>query len=731
MRRLPATFCLLAALAAVRSPGQQASRVLADYAGLQQQYPRPEGSAAELGVLRQAEQRLGELGIPTRRLDFRESDRDHSFSEVLVASVAGERRDTLLLAVPLDHPAEASRDRDGSLSVALALGLLEAARARRPTLSLEVLFLGAEFGDGPQYPMGSRLFLRDYTSADPAMAMYLNLRAVPSRLLVRTGGRGSECPFWLIDRTTQALDAAGLFFRIRGNETQIFRFGLTDQPTMIEPYLNAGYPAVGLEGEYEGLPAGGEEAWVASFLAFLEDFDGSFRAGIPETWDRHYLFFQIRSFFFRISERLYVILLIGVLGGALLYSLFSSRRLTRYLRLLGRDFWVLPLYFLLVFLMLFLATWALEGLQRLRNSTDLWSRLPLPFLGFKLAAPLLLFFALLPVLRRLRVPLRGGFYSAAALLCLLGDIVVLAAINLSFSYYFLWAFAFALLFSATSNRVLKLLAFLASPYWILKTVVELFSLPVLRFCHVVLLSKLWGNLLLAAVLLPFILMYIRLHLVLPWFRISSRRTRRVLSAGLFGAILAGLGGFFLLYTPYGPGRPQPVSAEYLVDRVNARAQVVLASPAPLRDLYLLEPGALRVVDTHSRLARRELPPIADLITPRVREVGFLDRKNIHLDLQPVGRPVRVRLTVSSPEEFVLYDANFPYQREPDGRRYTLLIGANPPLPLPVQLTLPQGRSFAVGLELEYGEPPAGYQAFGDRAVVRSRLIYRLSLELKT
>ena len=68
----------------------------------------------------------------------------------------------------------------------------------------------------------------------------------------------------------------------------------------------------------------------------------------------------------------------------------------------------------LVFLMLFLATWALEGLQRLRNSTDLWSRLPLPFLGFKLAAPLLLFFALLPVLRRLRVPLRGGFYSAAA-----------------------------------------------------------------------------------------------------------------------------------------------------------------------------------------------------------------------------------------------------------------------------------------------------------------------------
>jgi hypothetical protein len=49
----------------------------------------------------------------------------------------------------------------------------------------------------------------------------------------------------------------------------------------------------------------------------------------------------------------------------------------------------------------------------------------------------------------------------------------------------------------------------------------------------------------------------------------------------------------------------------------------------------------------------------------------------------------------------------------------------------VQLTLPQARSFVLGLELEYGEPPAGFEAFGDQAEVRSRLTYRMSLELKT
>jgi hypothetical protein len=205
----------------------------------------------------------------------------------------------------------------------------------------------------------------------------------------------------------------------------------------------------------------------------------------------------------------------------------------------------------------------------------------------------------------------------------------------------------------------------------------------------------------------------------------------VLSASLFGAILAGLAGFSLFYSPYGPGRPQPVRAEYLVDRVSGEARVELSSTGPLRDLYLREPGALRVVDTRARYLSRALPPIGDLLTPRVTEAGFLDRKNVNLALRPLGTPVRIRLSVSAPEEFVLYDANFPYQREPDGRRYTLLIGANPPLPLEVQLTLPQARSFALGLELEYVEPPAGFEAFGDRAAVRSRLTYRMKLELKT
>jgi hypothetical protein len=708
-----------------------AQRILADYAALQLYYPRPEGSPAERSTLGYIETRLGELALPFRRFDFRESNLDHSFSSCLSVSIRGDRDDKLLLVVPLNHPPESVRDLDGSIDIALALALLAGMQRARPPVSVEVLFLGAEFGESPGYPMGSRLFLRDFTPGYRVMALYLNLRTIPTRIHVRPGARGVEAPYWLIDRSTRALRAAELFFLLRGNETQIFRIGLTGERTIIEPFLAAGYPAVSLEGEYAGLPAGGEQAWAASFLRFFDQFLASFRDGIPETWDRHYLFFQVRSFYFRISEQLYLALLIGVLSVVLIYSLVATRRLRRYLRLLGRDFWVLPLYLLFMFLLLFLSTLALEAIQRLRNMTELWASLPLPFLAFKLAVPLLIFYTVLPLLRRLHISRRGSFYSAAALLFLLLDIVVVAVINISFTYYFLWAFVFGLLFAASPWRPLKLLAFLASPYWIVRTVVELFSLPVLRFTRFVLLSSVWGNLLLAVALLPFILMLTRLRMVVPMFRISDRRTRQVASAAVFAAVLVGLAVLFLSYSPYGPKRPQPITASFLLDSDGGRRVLLLESPAPLGRLTVWDGQRFTAVNTRTRTWRQDLPEAERLLVTRVSEQGFLDRRNITLDLQPRGEPVGVHLALASPEEFVLYDASFPYQREPDGRRYDLLIGANPPLPLPVQVTVPQGRSFTVEITLDYDRLPLEYQVYAQGKAIRTRLSYRTLLELKS
>jgi hypothetical protein len=725
-------FFLQAASLFCQSPLPPDSRaVLEDYRQIRSLYPRPEGSRGEKELLAFIEERLRTLRIPYTPLDFRESDKNHSFSSCLVADIRGELDDTLILAVPINHPAGISEELDGSINVALALSVAEHLNRETPPISVKILFLGAEYGQTGDYPMGSRLFLRDFFPDFRVMSLYLNLKRIPSRLYLRAGARGIEAPYWLLDRSTEALEKTDIFFLMRGNENQIFRIGLTSERTIIEPFLNADYPAISFEGEYDSLSSLEEENWVFSFNLYFTEFLKRFSEGIPETWDRHYLFFQARGFYFSISEKVYLIILLAALAGILVYGLVFTRRLQKYLRILAHNIRALPLFFMFIFLLLFLSTWLIEGILRARNLINLWEELPLLFLGFKLAVPLAILFILLNLVKRFPIPRRGSFYSAAALLFLLLDIIVLAVINISFTYYFLWAFTFALLFSATSYRPLKVLLFLASPYWIVKSTVELFTLPRLEFCRVLLLSKLEGNLLLTVILIPFILMFIRLKFIFPPTRIIANKIRSAATAAMFGLILAGLLTAFFVYTPYGPRRRQPINATYVIDEIADKRYLELSSPAPLENLKARDNNTTISIDTRSRLYTLPLKHGGEYLDTTISSVGFLDRKNVNLLLTPWSEPYRVRLKVSAEEEFVLFDANFPYIREPGGREYTILIGVNPPLPLNVQLTVPKNRTFTVGITLEYLRSPEGYDLSGEFAAISNRLTFRRNLELKT
>jgi hypothetical protein len=705
--------------------------VLDDYYTIRSMYPRLEGSAGERQLLDFIEQRLEYLRIPYSRLDFSESDRIHSFSSCLVADIRGQQEDTLILAVPINHPPGTEEEFDGSINVALALGIIEHISRKTPPLSIKILFLGAEYGQTADYPMGSRLFLRDFFPDYRVMCLYLNFKRIPSRLYLRGGARGIEAPYWLLDRATNALEKTDLFFLIRGNENQIFRIGLTSERTIIEPFLKADYPAVSFEGEYNPLDSLEQENWIFSFNLFMAEFLKTFTEGIPETWDRHYLFFQARGFYFSISEKVYLIILLIVLGSILTYGLVFTRRLRKYLRILAHNIWALPLFFLFIFVLLFLSTLVIEGILRVRNMVRLWEQLPLLFLAFKLAVPLAMLFILLSLVKRLPIPRRGSFYSAAALLFLLLDIVVLAVINISFTYYFLWAFTFALLFSAVSYRPLKVLLFLAAPYWIVKTIIELFTLPRLEFCQILLLSKVGGNLLLTVILIPFILMFIRLKFIFPPVRITSDKLRSRLTAGAFALILTGLLTTFFLYSPYQEQHPQPINAVYVIDEVQGQQYLQLSSPAPLRNVRARNGDTIVSINTHSRLYRLPLADQDEYLQAAISSVGFLDRKNISLRLDPWSKPYRVALSVKSDREFVLFDASFPYTRTPGGKEYTIHIGVNPPLPLNVELTVPRNRTFTVEVTLEYLQPPEGYALEGEHVSVSSRLRFRKNLELKT
>ncbi len=739
MKRLLCLAALLfmtqGALVAGADPAAPSTRLLEEVQAVSRFFPRPEGSRMEKDLVSWIEARLSSLGVAFTPFDFSRSDFQHSFSSCIRVDIAGAARDSLIVAVPLNSPPDAERGKDGSLNVALALDLIAQAKNSPPPVSLTVLFLGAEYGDTSAYPMGSTLFLRDFRPEYRAAVLYLNFRAVPSRVLVRGGGRGIVSPYWLMNRCVDALRGARIPFRLPGEEIQIFRIGTTNERTVIEPYLKAGYPSIGLEGEHGDSAPWNESEWLLSFSSFLRGMMAANSSGIPEEWDRHYLLLQAGGISWIIGEKLHLLILLGILAAALLYSLTFRRGLKKYQRTLARNIpLILPLA-ALSFLFLLAGTYVLQGILSLRAFSILWTYAPLEFLALKICVALFLYAALYNVMRRLPFPRNGSFYSAAALVFLLIDIGVVAVLNISFTYYFLWAFVFVFLSTLFRGRYLKALLFLPAPFWGLRGLLTVFQAPALPFCHFLLLSPLWGNLLTAGVSLPMILMLLRLGLLFPGQGLMRRRVRELVLAGLLLVAGGVLAVHLAAFSPFSVSRPQPLVAtqtiQVAVTGQTESTSLDVESPAPLGALSIADSMGMRVIHPGGTAVRLGLPRAASPLKIEQDSSEFLQQRNVQFLVQMPSSPRSVVVTLTSDDDFILFDSSYPPVRE-SPHQYRLLIGTFPPNPLPLQLTLPSGGVFTVTLTAEFDAPLIDTAvSAGPRTRVSTRVRVVRSLAVKT
>lgn len=690
-------------------------------------YPRVEGSKGEKETIAFITRRLTASGTAFSLFDFKQSDSMHSFSSCIRVDAAGRLGDTLIVAVPLNSPGDRKEGDDGSANIALALELLRRLRETPPELSVIVLFLGAEFGAAPEYPMGSALFLSGYQNEHRTAVMYMNFLSVPQRVRVRGGGTGIVSPYWLMDRCVTALEKARIPFVLRGNENQIFRLGLKGGNTIIEPFLSRGYPSISLEGEEPAL----EPAAVRDRLSAFDSFFSSFLSGgdIPPEWDRHYLLFQEAGLTFLMTEKAYVAVLLLVLMGALLYSLVFRKGLKKYIRTLIRNSWSIVPILAIPFLFLLISTFALEGILALKGFPTLWAYSPMIFLLLKLCIPLLIYTALSGLIRKIPFSRKGSFYSAATLFFLIVDIVVTAALNISFSFYFLWAFVFMLLAAMTPARWGKFLLFPPSAFLGIRGLIEVFLMPALPFCRFLLLSPIRGNLLIAVVSLPFILYGIRLGLIVRGRGILRRRPRRIASACLLSAATVALCAYLLAGSPFGPANPQPVTITQIMDDTGVN-RIELSSPAPIGEAVIRESTVERRMQIPGSHAVIPLSPRPIPVRTEVNGTGFLNKKNYTVNVFPDDSPTAISARLVSTEEFILLDCSFPFVRE-SAYEYRLLIGAYPPTPLEIQLTLPEGGSFSLTLTMDFDAPLLDVEVLVPAASVKTRLHYAKSLELRT
>jgi hypothetical protein len=738
MRRL-LWLILLAAVVpralAAQPAGTTAGALRRDITAVEDLYPRLEGSAGEKALLALVAARLQSLGLRGEPFDFRDSDTAHSFSSCLRVDVAGARGDTVILAVPLNHPSDAPPGADGSVSVALALDLLARLAGSRPPVSFTVLFLGAEHGDSGAYPMGSSLFLRDFRPSYPVAVLSLNLHAVPSRLLVRGAGRGVASPSWLLTRCMRSLAAAGIPAAASRIEAQALRLGLADGKTLIEPYLAAGFPAVQLDGEYAA-PSGStggdasDGAVLDRFPRFAEEFLAASAQGIPADWDRHFLIFRAGSYPVVIGERTSVAVIVCTLLAMLLYSLVFRRGMRKYVRSLSRNaLRVIPIL-VLTFLFLLAGTGAVRAVLALRGFPRLWEYAPLEFLGLKVAVPLLLYAGLYVVLRRLPFPRAGSFYTAAAMFFLLVDIVVVTALDISFTWYFLLAFLFVFFSALVPNRVGKLLVLLPAPAALVRGLVDLFLLPALPFCRVVLLSPLWGNLLAAGIMLPFILALLRIGLLFPGTGVLRRGLREPLLAVALTAAVGLLAVRLLTFSPFSAERPRPVRVVQSIDERAGTNTLEISSPAPLGELSLADPSGSRTLRTAGTTLQASLPAAGPLVRVEVRSSEFLGKTNLALLVEAGGSPRSASAVLTAPQDFILFDCSLPFVRE-SAREYRLLIGAFPPDPLPLELTFPAGGAFTLTLTMDFDAPLLGAEVSVPGAAVRTRVHLVQSIPLRS
>jgi hypothetical protein len=705
-----------------------------DLAAISRFSPRPEGSPAEKRLLAWIEARLSSLPVAYAPFDFSQSDFQHSYSTCLRVDLPGTSRDTLIVAVPLDSPPDAPVERDGSLSVALALDLIATARDGSLPLSLTVLFLGAEYGAGGDYPMGSTLFLRDFQPEYRVATLYLDLLAVPSRVLVRGGGKGIVSPSWLLGRCVKSLGTAKVPYLLRSEETQVFRMGTTNERTLIEPWLKAGIPAVDLEGEYRG--TADPSARAQQLADFLRAFVAAGAAGIPDTWDRHSLLLPLGQVTVVLGERPYLAIVIGVLALTLLYSLVFRRGLKKYLRLLLRKAWAVVPLAAVSFLFLLAGTGLIMALLALRGFDTLWTYAPLPFLLLKVCVGLFLYAIMYNVFRRLPFPRNGSFYSAASLFFLLVDILVVAAFNISFAWYFLWAFLFVFLSALARNRWVKLLLFLPAPVWGLRDLVAVFVNPAAPFfCHFLLLSPLWGNLLVAGVSLPFILGLLRLGLLFPGRGILRRRVREFILAGLLFGGTAVLCVSLSTWSPFSPSTPQVLEAVQTitvgVDGKTAGTTLAVTSPAPLGAISIGDADGVRSLDPRGTSLFLPLSEADPPLRVDVQSRQLLRQRNVTIGLSMPTAPREVTATLAGDADFILLDSSCPALR--DGpRAYRLLIGASPPNPLALELSLPLERTYTIVFTMRFDAPLIGTTVAGGPSarVVPSVLVVR-SVEVKT
>lgn len=679
-------------------------------------------------------QSMEKMGIEHRVQDLLETERPSAVPNIR-ASIpgTGNREGRIIFAVPI-HP-------DNRYAVEAALALAgEAARAPGEK-SLELLFLGGEYPppnnsdafqlpqEDPQpgpdalgfQPRGSRAFLKDFFPEEETAFIYLQLSSPPKELELFPSGSGVPSPSWLVRLCVEGVKGAKIPYRLDSLRSRLYRAGLQNRPSPIDPFLEASFPAILIRGigEQEASPILDPRA-IEGFLAKL--LNG---APLPDYMDRHYLIIKPFSRLLIVSEQHYILLLLAIFAMASAYPVFAVSRFKKYLKTLWRHLWSLPLIICILFLFLFAAGVLIEQIQSYLGIDRLWEYRPYTLLVFKLSTAAFLFILSQRLFRLLPFSRRGSFYSASALFFFLAALITISLFDIGLTYYIIFSFIMVFLFTTSRNRYLKVLYFLLASLPMALELYSLFQLPALRPIRFLLVSPVKGNLFVALNFLPFLLMIIRLQYL---FHHPSKRITKAFIIGIELSLLstALISSGILIQSDIFSGKEQPLYIRHHLDAREDSRSILLYSPAPLGDL-LEEEKKIK--------ANRYEYSIKDPSEPLQLELTsstFLSRRSYRLRIEAEKPLSRIFVKLKSSEPFTLLDASRNWRLEADQKQAQFLIEQQPDLPYHLDFTIPESFRGELILQARFAESPKRYH-LGEQAEkfrILEHYVYENSLRIE-
>lgn len=668
-------------------------------------FPREENSANEKALFTYLEDQFSRNGISYTVLDYSTADDNHSFSRGYSAKIKGEKGETLIIAVPLNNKQGQNYLRNGSVNIALAIELLRIFSRFTPPVSLQFLFLGAERGTPPVYPIGSAFFLKNNTPGEGDTVLYLDITAPGDRIVLHDSSSTDLSPYWLVNSIGDILSRKNIDFTFENTGALAYQSGFETPPPVLDAYFDNDVPVLLMDSTVSADSEIPDEQWIneliESFLTFILDEGSHFK----DEWDRHYLAGVFSSKLYVLNEKGGIFILWGSVTLLTLMLFLKSRNLHLNLKRFSGHLWTFPLLFFLLFLYLFLSTLMIEELSSLRDFPDFWTQNPLLFLLFKVFFSMTLFWGFLYLIRGISISPSHHFYTYSAFLSVLISLATALVFNLTFSYFFLWSLAGISLFMISRKTMIKQAAIIITPLPLVLVALSIFTEPFFGISRFLLMSRISGNLFLTIIIMPTIMLFSSLdHYIHRHFR--NRRSLRNLFILIFWTVstISVVIGIQRI-EPYSGGTAQPVDISESIDLNGGSRSIEISSPAPIGDIGLkLDKLNMNLTDV-GRNAQITAPMISNLVKIERESSSFLDRMSLHYTIETKGTPDRMKIGFSSDDPLIIFDSNYPSILSADGRSVSFSIGINPPVPLELNVIIPRNLTPRMDLDIEYSDFP--------------------------